>query len=205
MSAARGAGGLRRAQAPLRSLAQAVTPLGVWTALGTEEGICQVLLPGQTAYWDAGLRPCAREEGAAYALVSGPQPAAVPAPPLLPLGQAGLSSLPWPFVDMVEAYFEGARRDFPLPLDLVGTPFQLRVWYACAAIPYGRTATYGQLAQALGAPGAARAVGGALHVNPVPLLIPCHRVLAASGPGGFGGGLPLKQALLRHEGAQDTP
>jgi O-6-methylguanine DNA methyltransferase len=194
-----------RSQVPVRSLAQAVTPLGTFTALGTEEGICQVLLPGQTAYWDAGLRPCAREEQAAYALVSGSQSAATPASPCLSLEEAGLPGLPWPFVDMVDGYFQGTRRDFPLPLDLMGTPFQLRVWYACAAIPYGRTATYGQLAQDLGAPGAARAVGGALHVNPVPLLIPCHRVLAASGPGGFGGGLPLKQALLRHEGALDTP
>ena len=192
-----------RPQAPVRSLAQAVTPLGVFTALGTEEGVCQVLLPGQTAYWDASLRPCGHAEQAAYALVSRPQPAGVPSS-LHGLEEAGLSDLPWPFVDMVEAYFQGARRDFPLPLDLMGTPFQLRVWYACAAIPYGCTSTYGQLAQALGAPGAARAVGGALHVNPVPLLIPCHRVLAASGLGGFGGGLTLKQALLQHERAQGT-
>jgi len=91
------------------------------------------------------------------------------------------------------------------PLDLVGgTPFQRRVWAVLRQIPAGRTESYGQVAAALGSPGAARAVGSACGANPVPLLIPCHRVLASGGGlGGFSGGLHWKRRLLACEGHED--
>lgn len=104
----------------------------------------------------------------------------------------------------LEEYFEGSRRAFDLPLDLdQGTAFQQRVWRALQAIPYGETITYGELAQQVGAPGASRAVGSANGRNPFPLIIPCHRVVAAGGKlGGYsGGGLEVKQMLLDHETA----
>jgi methylated-DNA-[protein]-cysteine S-methyltransferase len=94
-------------------------------------------------------------------------------------------------------YFAGARRVFDLPLDLRGTPFQLRVWQALLRIPYGETRTYGQLATLLGHSGAARAVGAANGANPVAIVVPCHRVVASGGGlGGYGGGLDRKEFLL---------
>jgi methylated-DNA-[protein]-cysteine S-methyltransferase len=99
-------------------------------------------------------------------------------------------------------YFAGVRRAFDLPLDLRGTAFQLRVWNALLRIPYGETRTYGQLASALGRPGATRAVGAANGANPVGIIVPCHRVVAAGGGlGGFGGGLGRKRFLLALEAA----
>lgn len=98
------------------------------------------------------------------------------------------------------AYGEGRLRDFDLPLDPRGSDFELAVWRALAAIPYGRTRTYGELAAALGRRGAARAVGRAAGRNPLPVLIPCHRLLARGGLGGFSGGLDLKRRLLSIEG-----
>jgi methylated-DNA-[protein]-cysteine S-methyltransferase len=99
-------------------------------------------------------------------------------------------------------YFAGTRKVFDLPLDLsFGTPFQQAVWRACAAIPFGKTCSYGDLATAAGYPGAARAVGNALNANRLPVVIPCHRVIAADGTlGGFGAGLKIKRGLLCLEG-----
>jgi O-6-methylguanine DNA methyltransferase len=103
----------------------------------------------------------------------------------------------------VGEYLAGKRRAFELALDLRGTPFQRRVWDALLAIPYGETRTYGAIARAIGSPGAVRAVGAANGANPVPLVVPCHRVIAAGGRlGGFGGGLPLKARLLALERAE---
>ncbi len=100
----------------------------------------------------------------------------------------------------LEAYFRGERRSFDLPLRLEGTPFQRRVWQALLRVPYGRTATYGELAAALGSPRAGRAVGGANHRNPVSIIVPCHRVVGGDGGlVGYGGGLWRKEWLLRHE------
>jgi O-6-methylguanine DNA methyltransferase len=94
-------------------------------------------------------------------------------------------------------YLLGFRRDFDLPVRLHGTPFQLRVWRALEQIPYGETRSYGELARMVGRPGAARAVGAANAANPVAIVIPCHRVIQSDGrPGGYGGGLRLKQFLL---------
>jgi methylated-DNA-[protein]-cysteine S-methyltransferase len=100
----------------------------------------------------------------------------------------------------LEAYFAGELRQFSIPLAPVGTPFQLDVWNALRAIPYGETRSYGQLAERIGRPSAVRAVGAANGANPLPIVVPCHRVIGSNGSlTGFGGGLPLKQALLALE------
>lgn len=94
-------------------------------------------------------------------------------------------------------YFMGSRRSFELALHAEGTAFQRAVWHAMAAIPYGQTRSYGQLAHAVGKPGASRAVGGACGRNPLPIVVPCHRVITSSGQlGGYSGGINIKQALL---------
>ena len=99
-------------------------------------------------------------------------------------------------------YFRGARREFDLPLAPAGTPFQLAVWQALRAIPYGETVSYGEVAQRVGLAGGARAVGLANGANPLPIIVPCHRVIGADGSlTGFGGGLDIKRALLSLEGA----
>lgn len=99
-------------------------------------------------------------------------------------------------------YFDGRRRDFDLPLSPRGTAFQRAVWDALKAIPYGETRSYGQQAAQIGQPQSVRAVGAANGRNPLPIVIPCHRVIGANGDlTGFGGGLPVKQFLLRLEGA----
>ena len=99
-------------------------------------------------------------------------------------------------------YLAGARRDFDLPLAPQGTPFQQRVWAALREIPYGQTRSYRELALAAGSPRGYRAVGMANHRNPIPILIPCHRVVGADGSlTGYAGGLELKRKLLELEGA----
>lgn len=99
-------------------------------------------------------------------------------------------------------YFAGGRQNFSLPLRLTGSDFQQRVWQALRQIPFGEAISYGELARSLGRPGAARAVGGANGANPIPIVIPCHRVIASHGGlGGFSGGLDAKRWLLAHEGA----
>jgi methylated-DNA-[protein]-cysteine S-methyltransferase len=103
-------------------------------------------------------------------------------------------------------YSEGRRRNFELDLDLHGTPFQLQVWQALRAIPYARTLSYGELAAHIGQPTASRAVGAANHANPLPIVIPCHRVIGADGSlTGFGGGLAIKSRLLQFEVAHVDP
>ena len=104
----------------------------------------------------------------------------------------------------LEAYFAGELTEFDLPLDLAGTEFQRCCWLALATIPYGQTVSYGEQARRLGlGPDAARAVGAANGQNPLPLVLPCHRVIGADGSlTGFGGGLHVKRFLLEHEGAQ---
>jgi methylated-DNA-[protein]-cysteine S-methyltransferase len=100
-------------------------------------------------------------------------------------------------------YLAGERRTFDLPLRLLGTPFQRRVWDELRRIPFGETISYAELARRVGQPGAARAVGSANGRNPIGLIIPCHRVIAADGGlGGYGGGLDRKRWLLRHEAAE---
>ena len=102
----------------------------------------------------------------------------------------------------LEEYFAGTRTTFDLPLAPTGTPFEQRVWEALRAIPYGTTTSYGVLARQLGDPRATRAVGAANGRNPIPIIVPCHRVVGARGElTGFGGGIDRKRWLLEHEGA----
>ena len=102
----------------------------------------------------------------------------------------------------LEAYFAGELRVFELPLDMQGTAFQKRVWDELLRIPYGETRSYMQVAVAVGAANAVRAVGAANGANPVPIVVPCHRVIGTNGKlTGYGGGLPLKKRLLELEGS----
>jgi methylated-DNA-[protein]-cysteine S-methyltransferase len=101
-------------------------------------------------------------------------------------------------------YFAGARRTFDLPLDLHGTPFQVRAWRALTEIPFGRTASYTEQAARLGATNAARAIGAANGRNPISIVLPCHRLVASNGSlAGFAGGLDVKRWLLHFEAEED--
>jgi O-6-methylguanine DNA methyltransferase len=118
------------------------------------------------------------------------------------------SPVDWvPVLDKVatelEEYFSGRRTVFTVPLDLRGTPFQRAVWEELLRVPYGEVRSYGEVARVLGRPSAARAVGAAVGSNPVPVLVPCHRIIQKSGElGGFGGGLQAKRELLALERAR---
>lgn len=105
-------------------------------------------------------------------------------------------------VEQLEAYFAGGLRRFDLPLAPQGTPFQQTTWRALQDIPYGETRSYADIARAIGQPAAVRAVGAANGRNPLPIVIPCHRVVGSDGNlTGFGGGLAAKQKLLALEGS----
>ena len=138
--------------------------------------------------------PCLEEEGGALRRLYLPNQPAEPAgeeTPVLARGRAELLE-----------YFRGERRAFTVPLEPRGTPFQRRVWDALAAVPWGETVTYGALARQIGSPGAVRAVGQANHRNPLPIFLPCHRVVGADGSlTGYAGGLDMKRFLLDLEGA----
>jgi methylated-DNA-[protein]-cysteine S-methyltransferase len=121
-----------------------------------------------------------------------------------PLGQR--------IVVQLEEYFRGGRRGFELPLAPAGTEFQRRVWSALTRVPFGETRSYGELAREVGSGGGARAIGQANARNPIPIVIPCHRVLAAdrsiggyAGDWGMGDGIVRKRWLLRHEGVEVVP
>lgn len=120
-------------------------------------------------------------------------------------GGGGSGGAPTPLlrraVRELEEYFAGGRRTFTIPLSPAGTVFQKKVWSALLEIPYGKTATYGEIAAKLGKPGGAVAVGQANSRNPILILIPCHRVIGANGTlVGYAGGLRVKEALLEIEG-----
>jgi methylated-DNA-[protein]-cysteine S-methyltransferase len=103
----------------------------------------------------------------------------------------------------LKAYFRGELKEFDLPLEMQGTEFQLRVWNELRAIPYGETISYAQLAGRIGNPKAVRAVGLANGSNPIPIIVPCHRVIGSDGSlTGFGGGLATKKKLLELENKQ---
>ncbi len=100
-------------------------------------------------------------------------------------------------------YFAGDRKDFDVPLDLVGTEFQVKCWWALATIPYGSTVSYAEQARRVGSPSAVRAVGAANGRNPVAIILPCHRVIGSNGSlTGYAGGLPVKEYLLGLESGQ---
>ncbi len=165
-----------------RSIATVVRTVGGWVAIArTERGLCRSTLPRPT-----------RAQALAQ-LGSADHVARPDDDPLLSEAAA-----------LIQAYFEGQPVCFDLPLDLSGMPeFTRSVLLACHRIPYGDTASYGELARKIGKPGAARAVGQAMRRNPLPPIIPCHRVIGSDGSlTGFAGGtegLPLKQALLDRE------
>jgi methylated-DNA-[protein]-cysteine S-methyltransferase len=107
-----------------------------------------------------------------------------------------------PALTQLREYFSCTRHEFDLPLDIRGTPFQQAVWAEVSRIPYGTTTTYGEIARRIGHPRAARAVGGASSANPLPIIVPCHRVVGAGGAlTGYGAGLATKAMLLQLEGA----
>ncbi|MFD0676765.1 MULTISPECIES: methylated-DNA--[protein]-cysteine S-methyltransferase [unclassified Paenibacillus] len=104
-------------------------------------------------------------------------------------------------MEQLQQYFAGDRTQFELELDLRGTPFQVKVWQALSRIPYGVVCSYKDIGQAVDSVKAVRAVGGANNQNPVPIIVPCHRVIGANGSlVGYGGGLNVKTFLLQHEG-----
>ncbi len=108
--------------------------------------------------------------------------------------------------DQLREYFAGHRRAFDLPLAPEGTDFQQLVWTALLAIPFGHTRSYGEIAAAIGRPSASRAVGAANGRNPIAIIVPCHRVIGASGAlTGYAGGMDAKRWLLAHEGAATLP
>ncbi len=161
------------------------TPLGTVYLYGEARGLLAVVLPAQ--------RRQASEQRLVERLVrAGAAGVVLEDDPLL-LAEA---------LRQLEEYFAGRRRCFDLPLVLLGTPFQKSVWRAVTEIPFGATWTYRELAQRIGRPAAVRAVGAALAANPIPIVVPCHRVVGNGGElRGYAGGLAVKEWLLAHEGA----
>ena len=154
-------------------------PAGDILAAATERGICGLIIAAHAAM------PTTLDALRAYC----------PAAPLVPDAEALAEA-----TTQLAEYLGGTRQTFDLPLDLVGTPFQRQVWDALLAIPYGDTVTYRDLACALGQPGGAQAVGGAVARNPISIIVPCHRVLGSNGSlTGYAWGLHVKRWLLDHE------
>jgi O-6-methylguanine DNA methyltransferase len=158
------------------------TPLGQMLAVCSATGLCMLEFVGQGRV--------DRELAQVEAARGGP-------------AVAGGSALTEQLGRELAEYFNSQRQQFAMPLDLVGTPFQLRVWQALLEIPYGRTWSYGQEAQYLGQPTATRAVAAANGQNKVSIVVPCHRVIGSNGTlTGYGGGLPRKQWLLALENGE---
>lgn len=152
------------------------SPIGVLTLVATDAGLTHVLFEGQQPS-DVGL-PDDLPEAAEH--------------PMLAAAATQLGE-----------YFAGRRREFEVTLDLRGTDFQKDAWRALAAVPYGETRSYRDQAEAIGRPGAFRAVGAANGRNPIPVILPCHRIVGADGSlTGFAGGLDTKRRLLNLEQAQ---
>jgi len=148
--------------------------------LATEKGVCWSGIPGTSQ--EDGVSWLARRMVIAHVCEEGGSE---------PLRQA---------IVQLEQYFAGEPVQFSCPLDLRGTPFQISVWQELYHIPYGQTRTYAQIASAIGAPRAVRAVGAANGANPLAIIVPCHRVIGSNGTlTGYGGGLPMKEWLLTLE------
>ena len=164
------------------------SPVGMLEIAGTEKGVVSV----NFARKDAPAKMPAKKG------VSGKG-----APVKSAAKSAQSASVPAPLRDcarQLEEYFAGHRKSFDCSLDLQGTDFQKKVWRALMKVPYGKTASYGKIARAVGRPGAARAVGGANHNNPVAVIVPCHRIIGADGSlTGYGAGIERKAWLLEHE------
>jgi len=155
------------------------TPIGKVLVAATEAGLVRISFPQSEATFAAELRRTLDMD-----VVRSPEKTAE-------------------IVHQLRTYFAGERRKFDVRLDLRDMrPFQRRVLMAALSVPAGRVVTYGEIARRIGQPGGSRAVGQALGRNPIPIVIPCHRVIAAGGRiGGYGGGLPIKRKLLRLEGS----
>jgi len=152
---------------------------GAFQLFGNEEAVTRLILPGTSA-----------------------------GPPATGGGRGGADApeLLWRAARQLEEYLGGGRRTFDVPLRPVGTPFQQEVWRGLRAVGYGRTVTYAELAALIGRPTAVRAVGQANAANPIPIFLPCHRVVASGGQlGGYAGGTALKQALLGLEAVAVPP
>jgi len=157
------------------SVARLRTPIGALEVIASSDRILCIGLPGPPTRFRKRLPEYLRSEERTAAL------------------HAALTQL--------REYFAGTRRSFDVHVAPVGTDFQRAVWRALLAIPFGETRTYGDIAAELGDPQLARAVGAASGANPIPIIIPCHRVIGAGGyMTGYGGGLKMKTWLLRHEG-----
>lgn len=163
------------------------TPLGIFLAASTEKGVVKLGLPGEreTDF----IEELETLFGKSYVLdedISGFN-----------------SPINRRLKEELLEYLDGRRKNFTVPIDLNGTPFQKKVWFELLKIPYGKIKSYGQIARELGKPGAARAVGMANNRNPVPILVPCHRVVGSDGSlVGYGGGLEFKKFLLELEGVR---
>ena len=154
------------------------TPFGAFTVASTEAGLAFVALPCANG---RGLVGWQRRHASELRLAPGFEPNRIA-------------------IAQISKYLEGKRCAFDLPLDLRGTAFQLDVYRAVAAIPFGETRSYTEIAEAVGRPTATRAVGAANGANPIPLVVPCHRVVASNGQlQGYAGGLDLKARLLALE------
>jgi O-6-methylguanine DNA methyltransferase len=159
---------------------QLSTPLGEMLAVASPQGLCLLEFVGQ-----GGVQ---RELAQVEAARGGPV-------------QPGDNAVLAQAAHELAEYFAGQRQRFGVPLDLVGTPFQLSAWQALLAIPYGHTRSYAEQARAIARPSATRAVAAANGQNKVSIIVPCHRVIGSDGSlTGFGGGLPRKRALLALEG-----
>jgi O-6-methylguanine DNA methyltransferase len=155
------------------------TRIGTIRTAATEKGLALISLPGEPRkYFEGKIEELFSE----YEISSG--------------GKVNLQA-----EKQLAAYLDGRLKKFTLKLDIHASPFQKKVLRRVARIPYGKTMTYGEVARAVGNPKACRAVGMANAQNNLPLVIPCHRVVASSGLGGYGGGLKMKKWLLRLEGA----
>ncbi|MDK2801419.1 MAG: methylated-DNA-[protein]-cysteine S-methyltransferase [Clostridiales bacterium] len=160
---------------------QYCSPLGIIYIAASDKGICKIVLPGQS------------EQELVIWL------------------QKNFSKFVQKETDIIKQtaselaeYFNQQRTDFTIPLHLIGTAFQKKVWKELMKIPYGSTVSYGYIASKIGNPKACRAVGGANNKNPIPIVIPCHRIVGSTGKlVGYGGGLDLKEKLLKIENIKD--
>jgi len=156
------------------------TPLGEMLAVASPQGLCLLEFVGQ--------KGVERELAQVEAARGGP-------------ARDGTSPITDQLAHELPEYFAGRLTAFTVPLDLVGTPFQIDAWHALIAIPYGQTRSYAEQARTIGRPTATRAVAAANGQNKISIVVPCHRVIGSNGSlTGFGGGLPRKQALLELEG-----
>jgi methylated-DNA-[protein]-cysteine S-methyltransferase len=158
------------------------SPLGTLTIVATDRGVCHIYF-GELNTCTVALKARLRKQGITGEFVQ---------------CEDTLKTV----CEQLQNYFNGERVDFDVPLDLAGTPFQQKVWGALKEIQYGETRSYKQIAESIGAPKAVRAIGGANNQNPVPIIVPCHRVIGSNGAMvGYGGGLDKKELLLSLEGA----